>query len=38
VSRILLDALKALKLSYPKTTASRRRELRSLRKQLLEVR
>jgi PPK2 family polyphosphate:nucleotide phosphotransferase len=38
VSRILLDALKALKLSHPKTTASRRRELRSLRKQLLEAR
>jgi PPK2 family polyphosphate:nucleotide phosphotransferase len=36
VSRILLDVVEALKLSYPKTNASRRRELRSLRKQLLE--
>jgi PPK2 family polyphosphate:nucleotide phosphotransferase len=35
VSRILLDTLAALKLSYPKTSAARRRELRSLRKQLL---
>ena len=36
VSRIVLDAVEALKLSYPKTSAARRRELRSLRKQLLE--
>jgi PPK2 family polyphosphate:nucleotide phosphotransferase len=36
VSRILLDVVEALKLSYPKTNAARRRELRSLRKQLLE--
>jgi PPK2 family polyphosphate:nucleotide phosphotransferase len=36
VSRILLDTVEALKLSYPKTSAARRRELRSLRKQLLE--
>jgi PPK2 family polyphosphate:nucleotide phosphotransferase len=36
VSRILLDTIEALKLSYPKTSAVRRRELRSLRKQLLE--
>jgi PPK2 family polyphosphate:nucleotide phosphotransferase len=35
VSRILLDTLAALKLSYPKTSAARRRELESLRKQLL---
>jgi PPK2 family polyphosphate:nucleotide phosphotransferase len=35
VSRILLDTLAALKLSYPKTSAARRRELGSLRKQLL---
>jgi PPK2 family polyphosphate:nucleotide phosphotransferase len=34
VSRILLDNVAALKLSYPKTSAARRRELRSLRKQL----
>jgi PPK2 family polyphosphate:nucleotide phosphotransferase len=35
VSRIVLDTLAALKLSYPKTSAARRRELGSLRKQLL---
>ena len=35
VSRIVLDTLAALKLSYPKTSAARRRELESLRKQLL---
>jgi PPK2 family polyphosphate:nucleotide phosphotransferase len=34
VSKILLDTLKDLDLSYPKTTASRRRELKSLRKKL----
>jgi polyphosphate kinase 2 (PPK2 family) len=34
VSRILLDALEGLGLSYPKSSAGRRRELRSLRKQL----
>jgi PPK2 family polyphosphate:nucleotide phosphotransferase len=38
VSRIALDVVEALKLSYPKTSAARRRELRSLRKQLLEER
>ena len=36
VSRIVLDVVEALKLSYPKTNAARRRELQSLRKQLLE--
>lgn len=36
VSRIVLDVVEALKLNYPKTSAARRRELRSLRKQLLE--
>jgi PPK2 family polyphosphate:nucleotide phosphotransferase len=36
VSRIVLDVIEALKLSYPKSSAARRRELRSLRKQLLE--
>jgi PPK2 family polyphosphate:nucleotide phosphotransferase len=36
VSRIVLDVVETLKLSYPKTTASRRRELRSLCKQLSE--
>jgi PPK2 family polyphosphate:nucleotide phosphotransferase len=38
VSRIVLDVVEALKLSYPQTSAARRRELRSLRKQLLEER
>jgi PPK2 family polyphosphate:nucleotide phosphotransferase len=36
VSRILLDTVEALHLRYPKTSAARRRELRSLRKQLAE--
>ncbi len=34
VSRILLDTVESLQLSYPKTTAARRRELRMLRKKL----
>jgi len=34
VSRILLDSVEALKLSYPKPSAARRRELQGLRKQL----
>jgi PPK2 family polyphosphate:nucleotide phosphotransferase len=34
VSRILLDTVEGLELSYPKTTAARRRELLSLRKKL----
>jgi PPK2 family polyphosphate:nucleotide phosphotransferase len=34
VSRIVLDALEELRLSYPKSSAGRRRELRLLRKQL----
>jgi polyphosphate kinase 2 (PPK2 family) len=34
VSRILLDRVGALKLSYPKPSAARRRELQTLRKQL----
>jgi len=34
VSRILLDALNDLKLAYPRTTAKRWRELKSIRKQL----
>jgi PPK2 family polyphosphate:nucleotide phosphotransferase len=34
VSRIVLDTLEALELSYPKTSAARRRELLSLRKKL----
>jgi PPK2 family polyphosphate:nucleotide phosphotransferase len=36
VSRILLDTVAALKLSYPNTSAARRRDLRALRKQLEE--
>jgi PPK2 family polyphosphate:nucleotide phosphotransferase len=36
VSRVVLDALEELRLSYPKSNASRRRELRLLRKQLEE--
>ncbi|MEP6883648.1 MAG: ADP-polyphosphate phosphotransferase [Gammaproteobacteria bacterium] len=34
VSRILLDTVEGLELSYPKTTAARRRELLALRKKL----
>jgi PPK2 family polyphosphate:nucleotide phosphotransferase len=34
VSQIVLDALNELKMAYPKTTAKRRRELKSIRKQL----
>jgi hypothetical protein len=32
VSQIVLDALNDLKMAYPKTTAKRRRELKSIRK------
>ncbi len=34
VSRIVLDALEGLKMAYPRTTAKRRAELQSIRKQL----
>ncbi len=34
ISRIVLDALDGLKMSYPKTTPERRRELLAIRKQL----
>ena len=34
VSRIILDTLEGLKLVYPKTSAERRLELQSIRKQL----
>lgn len=34
VSHILLEVLESLKMSYPKSTASRRRELRAIRKRL----
>jgi PPK2 family polyphosphate:nucleotide phosphotransferase len=35
VSRIVLDALKGLKMAYPKTTAKRHAELKTIRQQLL---
>ena len=34
VSRIVLDTFKALKMTYPKSNAKRRRELLAIRKQL----
>jgi len=34
VSRIILDTLEGLKMTYPETTAKRRRELLAIRKQL----
>jgi polyphosphate kinase 2 (PPK2 family) len=34
VSQVVLDALGELKMAYPKTTAKRRRELKSIRKGL----
>jgi PPK2 family polyphosphate:nucleotide phosphotransferase len=34
ISRVVLDALEDLKLTYPKTTAKRRAELQSIRKEL----
>ena len=34
VSRIVLDTLEGLKMAYPKTSAKRRKELLSIRKQL----
>ena len=34
ISRIVIDALEALNMSYPKTTAKRRLELKSIRKRL----
>jgi polyphosphate kinase 2 (PPK2 family) len=34
VSQIVLDGLNELKMAYPKTTAKRRRELKSIRKKL----
>jgi PPK2 family polyphosphate:nucleotide phosphotransferase len=34
VSEVILDALRELKMAYPKTTAKRRRELQQIRKQL----
>ena len=36
VSRIIVDTLQALKMSYPKSSADRRQELQSIRKQLVE--
>ena len=34
VSQIVLDALRELKMTYPKTTAKRRQELKDIRKLL----
>ena len=34
VSQIVLDTFHELKMAYPKTTSKRRRELKSIRKQL----
>jgi hypothetical protein len=34
VSKIVIDAFNELKMAYPKTTAKRRRELKSIRKRL----
>ena len=34
VSQIVVDTLAGLKMSYPKTTAKRRRELQAIRKRL----
>ena len=34
VSQIVVDALSKLKMAYPKTTAKRRRELKSIRQRL----
>ena len=34
VSRILLDTLEGLKMTYPKSSPARRRELRAIRKKL----
>ena len=36
VSRIVLDTIKSLRLSYPASSAARRRELQALRKRLVE--
>ena len=36
VSQVVLDTFEGLKMTYPKTTAARQKELRSIRKQLEE--
>ena len=36
VSQIVLDTLEGLKMTYPKTSAERRQELQSIRKQLVK--
>jgi PPK2 family polyphosphate:nucleotide phosphotransferase len=36
ISRIVMDAMKAMKMSYPKTTAKRKAELKAIRKLLLK--
>ena len=35
ISRAVLDALQSLKMAYPETTPKRRRELQTIRKQLV---
>jgi polyphosphate kinase 2 (PPK2 family) len=35
ISRIVVDALKSLKMTFPKSGAKRRRELQSIRKRLV---
>jgi polyphosphate kinase 2 (PPK2 family) len=36
VSKIVLDTLEGLKMTYPRTSAKRRREMLSIRKQLMK--
>ena len=36
ISRVVIDALQGLKMSYPKTTHARRRELLAIRKHLVD--
>ena len=36
ISKVVLDVFKGLKMSYPKASAKRRRELRALRKSLVK--
>ena len=38
ISRVVIDALQGLKMSYPKTTRARRRELLAIRKHLADKR
>ena len=36
ISEIVVDALRGMKMTYPKTTAKRREELKEIRRQLAE--